>query len=153
MHLGPLVNTEGHESNPSHVAAAPGGPAHLYFARNGEVWVATIAHDGTVLGTPVHVSELAGASSPSVRRDGLEMILWAGSEFGGLGLADVWVSTRHTPLAPWGEPVNLGAPVNTAGGELESSISFDGMTLLFSGTEARGGSLGRQDIWISTRRR
>jgi hypothetical protein len=153
VNLGPLVNTDRQEAGPSYVAAAPGGPAHLYFHRDFEVWVVTISRDGTVLGPPVHLSHLGIAGSPSVRRDGLEMILWAGGERGGLGLADVWASTRRTPVEPWGEPVNLGPPVNTAGGELESSISFDGMTLVFSGTPARGGSLGRQDIWISTRRR
>jgi len=48
--------------------------------------------------------------------------------------------------------VNLGAPVNTAGGELEAAISLDGNTLVFSGTMTRGGSLGCQDIWISIRK-
>lgn len=67
--------------------------------------------------------------------------------------AHLYVSTRANPTAPWSEPMNLGAP-NTTGGELEESISFDGMTLLFSGTQTRpGGSLGRQDVRISTQKR
>ena len=33
---------------------------------------------------------------------------------------------------PWGEPQNLGPPVNTAGGEVTPAISADGNTLYFS---------------------
>jgi hypothetical protein len=70
---------------------------------------------------------------------------------GGFGATDIWVSTRHNITDSWSPPVNLGAPVNTAGGELEAAISHDGSTLVFSGTMARGSSLGLQAIWIATR--
>lgn len=151
VNLGPFVNSAAHESGPSYVAAAPGGHAQLYFGRQGTNWVVTISRKGEALGPAVPLPVLDGWGSPSVSVDGREMMLWS-SQKGGLGGTDVFVSTRQNPTAQWSEPVNLGPPVNTAGGELESAISFDGRTLVFSGTETRGTSMGRQDIWLSTRR-
>jgi hypothetical protein len=44
--------------------------------------------------------------------------------------------------------------VNTSfGGEFSPALSRDGLTLVFSGNMLRGGSLGRQDLWMSTRTR
>ena len=153
VNLGPLVNSAAQETGPSYVVAAAGGHAELYFSREQEIWVAMISRSGEPLGPAVLVSEIGQARSPSVRKDGREMIVWSPPTRPGLGDADVFVSTRSNPTASWTEPVNLGAPVNTAGGELESAISLDGTILLFSGTASRGSSLGRQDIWIATRRR
>lgn len=79
------------------------------------------------------------------------MVFFSGRP-GGLGGADLWVSTRRNVTDPWSEPVNLGAPVNTSAAELDGSLSHDGTTLVFPAGAARGG-LGLQDIWISTRRR
>lgn len=152
VNLGPLVNTALHESGPTYVVAEPGGHATLYFGRGANVWMVSISRAGVPLGEAVPVPLLGGYASPSVRLDGREMVLWSSSK-GGLGQADVFVSTRANPTAPWSEPANIGAPVNTAGGELEAAISFDGMTLVFSGTETRGFSLGRQDIWMAVRTR
>ena len=155
VNLGPLVNTAAHEASPSYVVAAPGGHAHLYFGRQGTgVMVVTISRQGEPLGPAVPVPELAVAGSPSVRLDGREVLFWSSLIPDRMGATDLYVSTRANPVAPWSAPVNLGAPVNTTGGELEGAISYDGMTLVFSGTEARpGGTLGRQDIFLSTRRR
>ena len=153
LNLGPLVNTEANEAGPSYVAAAPGGHAQLYFNRELENLVVMISRHGEVLGPPEPVDLGGEARSMSVRKDGRELVFWAGGSRGGLGGTDVWVSTRQNVTQSWGTPANLGGPVNTAGGELESAISLDGMTLLFSGTASRGSSLGLQDIWISNRRR
>jgi hypothetical protein len=152
VNLGPHVNTAAHESGPSYVVAAPCGHAQLYFGRGQEVMVVTISREGEALAPAVPVAGVARWGSPSVRLDGREMILWSSTK-GGLGGADVFVSTRANPTAPWPEPVNIGPPVNTAGGELEAAISYDGQSLVFSGTETRGFSLGRQDIWMALRTR
>ena len=153
VNLGPFVNTEANEAGPSYVAAAPGGHAQLYFNRELENLVVMISRDGEVVGPPEPVDLEGEARSMSVRKDGRELVFWAPASRGGLGAADVWVSRRRNITEPWGTPTNLGGPVNTAGGELESAISLDGMTLLFSGTASRGSSFGLQDIWISNRRR
>lgn len=150
VHLGPLVNSGANEGSPSYVVAAAGAHAELYFSRGLTTWVAPISRDGEVLAPAVQVDLGGDARSPSVRKDGRELVFWAGTR-GGLGATDIWVSTRHNIRDSWSAPVNIGAPVNTAAGELEAAISHDGSTLVFSGTMARGSSIGLQDIWIATR--
>jgi len=150
VNLGPLVNSAADDTSPAYVVAA-GEHAELYFTRGFTTWVAPISRSGKVLAPAVEMDLGGDAVSPSVRKDGRELVFWASAARGGSGDADIWVSTRHNINDSWSTPVNLGAPVNTAGGELEAGISDDGNTLVFSGTAARGSSLGRQDIWISTR--
>jgi hypothetical protein len=151
VNLGPLVNSAADDGGPSYVVAAAGAHAELYFDRGPTTWVAPISRSGKVLAPAVQVDLGGEARSPSVRKDGRELVFWAGAARGGHGEADIWVSTRHNIGDSWSTPENLGAPVNTAGGELEAGISADGNTLVFSGTMTRGSSLGRQDIWITTR--
>ena len=50
----------------------------------------------------------------------------------------------------WTEPVNLGAPVNSAGNEFNPSLSPDGLSLYFN-TPNRPGGLGQGDIWVARR--
>jgi hypothetical protein len=151
VNLGPLVNTSANEGSPSYVVVAAGAPAELYFGRGLTTWVVPISRDGEVLAPAVQVDLGGEARTPSVTKDGRELVFWASQTRGGLGQTDIWVSTRHNITDSWSTPVNLGAPVNTAGGELEAGISADGNTLVFSGTMMRGSSLGLQDIWIATR--
>ena len=47
--------------------------------------------------------------------------------------------------------IMMGAVINTTGGELTPFLSRDGRTLLWSATMTARPSLGRQDIWMSTR--
>jgi hypothetical protein len=149
VNLGPLVNSAGDEVSPSFVGG--GEHSELYFNRGGMTWVAPISQHGMVLGPAVQVDLGGAAQSASVRKDGRELVFWAGTERDGIGELDLWVLTRSHMGDAWSTPVNLGAPVNTIGGELEGGLSDDGKTLVFSGTMTRGSSLGRQDIWIATR--
>ena len=48
---------------------------------------------------------------------------------------DIWVMERQGD--GWGEPRNLGAPVNTPGGEFFPTTTFDG-TLYYTGPDATG---------------
>ena len=61
--------------------------------------------------------------------DGLELYFSAYDRPGGYGRMDIWVSRRDTLDSPWQEPVNLGPNVNSAVGEIEPSISGDGLEL------------------------
>ena len=63
--------------------------------------------------------------------DGLELYFSATNRPGGYGRNDIWVSKRDTLDSPWQEPVNLGPNVNGAKGEIEPSISGDGLELYF----------------------
>jgi len=62
--------------------------------------------------------------------DGLELY-YASERPGGYGVWDIWVAKRETLNSPWQEPVNLGPSVNSSAGEVEPSISGDGLELYF----------------------
>jgi hypothetical protein len=51
--------------------------------------------------------------------------------------------------APWSEPANLGAPVNSPAAEMNAALSPDELSLYFVST--RAGGLGGADIWVSRR--
>ena len=154
VNLGPAVNTAVNENGPAYVPALEGGGARLYFSRAGDIYEARVTRDGEVVASAVPVAELnhstANESEPTVRADGREMFFWSNRP-GGMGTADIWVATRRGVHEPWSAPQSLGAPVNTQFGELTPGLSWDGRTLLFSGTATRGGSLGFQDFWMSAR--
>jgi peptidoglycan-associated lipoprotein len=57
---------------------------------------------------------------------------------------DIWKVTRESVSSKWGEPVNLGEPVNTAGDELFPYVHPDG-TLYFSSDGHMG--MGGLDIF------
>jgi len=64
-------------------------------------------------------------------RDGLELY-FSSTRPGGYGSWDIWVATRETVDAPWGEPVNLGPNVNSTAQEVTPAISPDGLELYFT---------------------
>lgn len=49
----------------------------------------------------------------------------------------------------WSEPVNLGAPINSPGGDQSPVLSASGLTLYF--TSDRPGGFGGTDLWVSHR--
>ncbi|HEX6626461.1 MAG TPA: hypothetical protein VF105_00775 [Gemmatimonadaceae bacterium] len=49
----------------------------------------------------------------------------------------------------WSTPINVGAPVNSAAGEMNAALSPDGLSLYV--TSNRAGGLGGNDIWVSRR--
>lgn len=59
--------------------------------------------------------------------------------------------TELAPDAPssWSEPVNLGAPINSAGADQSPALSADGLSLYFASD--RPGGLGGVDLWVSHR--
>ena len=65
---------------------------------------------------------------PSISADGLT-IYFDSDRRGGQGGQDIWMSTRPTVADSWGEPINLGAPINSWAGEWTPHISVDGLTL------------------------
>ena len=80
--------------------------------------------------------------------DGLELYLGSDRP-GGYGGWDIWVARRPTINDDWGEPTNLGPPVNTSQKEVCASISADGLELYFSSD--RPGGLGSWDLWVTNR--
>lgn len=74
----------------------------------------------------------------------------ASNRSGGLGGIDIWISTRPSPDAPWGEPVNAGAPINSADNDFCPTMSRDGHTLFFISN--RPGHCGGDDLFMARRR-
>ncbi|MFC1792004.1 LamG-like jellyroll fold domain-containing protein [Planctomycetota bacterium] len=69
-------------------------------------------------------------SNPTLSADGLELY-FNSFRTDGLGGTDLWVTRRATKSDPWGEPVNLGQPINSEAAESAPSISADGLELYF----------------------
>lgn len=90
---------------------------------------------------------------PALSPDGLELYFsgYARSYTrpGGYGRADLWVIRRTTRDDPWGEPVNLGAEVNTASFDGRPVISADALLLFFESD--RAGGYGEYDLYVMRR--
>ena len=103
------------------------------------------------------VDEIAGNSSelntpfldgcPIQSPDGLSLYM-ASNRPGGLGGLDIWVAWRENKDAPWGAPVNLGPPVNSAADDF-CPTPINGGGLFFVSREALAGSCGLGDIYFT----
>jgi len=92
--------------------------------------------------------------SPTITPDGLELYFsdYAGDQPprpGGCGRMDIWVTRRMSRDAPWGEPENPGAPINTPSADGEPSLSADGLLLFFRSD--RFGGCGENDLYVTRR--
>ncbi|MHC4205092.1 MAG: TolB-like translocation protein, partial [Planctomycetota bacterium] len=114
--------------------------------------VAEPAKADFIFGTPTKVPNVNTSSREfniSVSADGLSLY-FNSSRPGGIGGIDIWVATRETKDDPWGEPVNLGPPVNTPVNDWGPSISHDSLSLYFDISQS-GTSSAVDDIWVATR--
>lgn len=83
---------------------------------------------------------------PFAARDGKTFFL-ASNRAGGLGDIDIYVSTRKSIDDPWGAPVNVGSPVNSASNDFCPTLARDGHTFYF--VSDRLGGCGGDDIYKS----
>lgn len=113
-----------------------------------DIWEAIIAEGNKIesvqsLGAPLNTEYWE--SQASISCDGSKLF-FASNRPDGLGGTDIYMSERLA-TGLWSKPINLGAPLNTAGDEEAPYISNDGQTLYFSSTGHLG--LGEQDIFMS----
>lgn len=73
----------------------------------------------------------AAEGCPFISPDGKRFFLMS-TRPGGVGGQDIWVSTRLSPEHPWGEPVNVGAPINSTANDFCPTIAADGKTFFFA---------------------
>ena len=88
---------------------------------------------------------------PLMSRDGKSFYM-ASTRPGGLGGIDIWVSTRSSEDEPWGAPVNVGAPINSANNDFCPTIDRDGRRFFFvseRATWAGGAACGGADIYAT----
>jgi outer membrane protein OmpA-like peptidoglycan-associated protein len=83
-------------------------------------------------------------SQPCVSADGKELYFVSRRN----GNADIYCSRRNADRS-WGEPQNLGAPINTRGSEMAPFLHPDGKTLYFSSDKHIG--MGGFDLFMSRR--
>ena len=153
VHLGcaadGFLNTPGRDLMPTLFETETGGIV-MYFStiRPGtsywDIYQSEMRDDGT-FGPPSPVTELNSAtynSSPTVRRDGLE-IIFSSDRPGGSGNSsslDFWSATRATTSDPWSMPVFVPSLGNPALMQGRIALSWDGLELYFTST--RPGGLG-----------
>ena len=94
---------------------------------------------GPVINSP------ANDANASLSADG-KKLFFVSDRLGGMGGYDVWVSDLGAD-GKWGQPKNIGEPINTDGWEGNVFIAPDGMTLYFS-SNGHGG-FGGADVFRS----
>lgn len=148
------VNTSAWESQPSFSSDG----RTLYFVRaiknkEGKTQrdiLVTLIGDNSEWSEPVSVSDKinTGGEEMSVFIHPDDQTLYFSSDgHPGLGGLDIFMS-RRTPTGEWGEPVNLGYPINTGGDENSLLVSPTGETAYFASD--REGGLGGLDLYSFT---
>jgi hypothetical protein len=154
------INTAGNELAPGSFENDDGGIPLLYFVSNRaggpgglDIYVSQLGANG-MYGLGVLVAELSTPSfdfRPSVRYDGLEMVVGSNRPGSLAGSQDLWVSTRNTVSDPWSAPVNLGSTVNSAFNDNFGYLSSDGRALFFNSDRPVSDGCGGADLYVTTR--
>jgi hypothetical protein len=100
-------------------------------------------------GAPVELTGTVSANAeddPTLTGDELE-IIFESTRTGGLGLSDLWWSTRPSVTAAWGPAMAL-TTLNSAQDDEHPGLSDDGLTIWFA--SSRPGSVSG-DIYVATR--
>ncbi|HNS19887.1 MAG TPA: hypothetical protein PKH24_05280 [Sedimentisphaerales bacterium] len=136
----------------------------LYFASsrsNGyggsDLWHAKRTRISQPWGQAVNLGSRINTDSidacPRVSSNGLELY-FDSSRPGGSGGRDLYVLMRGAPKDAWGDPVNVGPVVNSAYGDMNPTLSPDGLLLLFTDSYSapfRPGGHGDCDVWMTRR--
>lgn len=146
--FGSPINSAAYESLPSISADAK----TLYFNSdrkggmgNLDVWMSRRQPNGRWgepenLGTPVNTDQ--DEQAPFIHPDG-QTLYFMSKGHPGMGAYDLYLS-RKQPDGAWGEPQNLGYPINTKGNEGAFTVSLDGTTAFYA-SDIEGG-FGKTDI-------
>ncbi len=127
VNLGSGVNSGAGDFGPSYFANDEIGIPILYFASNrpgglgnADIYRSQLLPDGS-FGPAVPVSELnspQGDFRPSIRGDGLEIVFDSNRpgppDVPGIGLRDLWVATRSSPISSRGRSRRISVPFSTA---------------------------------------
>lgn len=146
--LGPTVNTGAWEAQPS--LSVDGRTLYFVSNRKGgyggsDIW-STRYVDGRWtaprnLGPSVNTP--GDETAPFIHFDD-KTLYFASTGHIGMGGSDLYIS-RRVDDTTWGEPKNLGYPINTIADENNLIVSPDGRTALFSSDRYEG--YGKQDLY------
>lgn len=151
FNLGPPINTGAWESQPSFSSDGK----TLYFIRGTytrerkmqqDIFYSVFQQDRT-WSEPVALSNKINTpgreESVFIHPDN-QTLYFSSDGHAGMGGMDIYVSRRDTS-GEWGEPVNLGYPINTSGDENSLIVSPDGKKAFFSSD--RPGGFGGLDLY------
>jgi Tol biopolymer transport system component len=157
VNLGSVVNSSGNDSWPSLSA----DDLELYFTAGRETaggWEYSLymIKRETVdasWGQPTDLGPIVNSwprqICPTISSDGRLLLFcdyWvAPFRSGGFGASDIWCTSRIAQDSEWGEPVNVGLPINTPFYDEAPKISVDGSTLYFASNQP--GGYGSDDLW------
>ncbi|MFC1766819.1 TolB family protein, partial [Planctomycetota bacterium] len=157
VNLGPTVNTSSDDGTPA--ISADG--LELYFSsrRPGgsgswDIWVMTRTTINDEWGKPTNLGLNSSFfdACPCPSADGLSLYFASGRSGGYGGYCDIWVTRRAAKSESWGEPVNLGATVNSSADEAFPVLSPDNLQLYFCEFfNFRPGGFGDSDLWMTKR--
>lgn len=168
--VGEGVNTPANEAGPFAFEDEATGTIALYFDSNRPEGLGPYTEDPVHNGNDIYRSVLQSDErfgpaalveelstvwadrQPAIRRDGLELILTSDRP-GGLGVIDLWVSTRKSTRAPWSLPTNMGPTINGPGNQSGADFSFDGRWLYFNAALDSRPGFGRFDLFVTSRSR
>ena len=147
--LGKGINSSAWESQPSFSSDGK----TLYFLSNmpggigdADIWYSTLQNDGS-WGRPVNmgpkINSRGKEESVYIHPDGKTLYFGSNGHVG-MGGLDLYV-VRKNDAGEWGEPVNLGYPINTFADE--NSILINGAGDLAYIASSRPGGLGGLDIY------
>jgi len=139
--LGAPVNSPGFESQPS--LTSDGKTLYFVSDRRGgkgskDIWVSQRLPNGA-WGTPENlgdpVNTVNDEQSPFIHADG-QTLYFMSNGLPGMGAFDIYFTRKNapceTPCPKWGNPQNLGYPINTEGNEGALFVSTDGKTGYFA---------------------
>lgn len=150
--FGDPVNSKSWESQPS---ISPDGKT-IYFASNRpggfggvDIWKTTMVEEGIFtmpenLGPTINTK--GDDTAPFIHSDGRTLYFCSDGR-PGLGGKDIYYATLNND-GSWGEPINMGYPLNTPADEVNIAISTDGNTG-YIGSDREGG-FGGLDLYSFT---
>lgn len=149
--MGPMINSRAWESQPSFSSDGK----TLYFIRNTrlgdggsgqDIFMAQLMEDGS-WGPAVRLSEkinTPGREESVLIHPDNQTLYFSSDGHVGMGGLDIFMSKRQ-PDGEWGEPVNLGYPINTWGEENSVLVGPDGKLAYFASD--REGGQGGLDLY------
>lgn len=136
VNLGGVVNSKGWDSQPS--LSADGRTLYFASVRTGgqgkeDIWVTTLNQDNTwsePLNLGDKINTRGNENSPFIHPSGSTLYLSSNGHLG-LGAADIFKASLDAQ-GNWGEPQNLGYPLNTFENESSLFITTDNKTGYYS---------------------
>lgn len=154
VNMGHKINSAAWDSQP---VLSPDGRTLLFSSRRlgtmggADLWM-TWRNEKNAWVTPVNMGPVVNTAgddeTPFLHPDGMTLYFRSNGRIG-MGNFDIFVSRRNDINEPWGEPVNIGYPINTEGAEGAFVVSLEGKKAYFaSDTDYRTGkSMKQLDIY------